>query len=91
MWEAMHGTMSGYYEIRTTGAPNRTHYRLFCLLDNGSAQQLSARGFDRPQIAVIAGMSKRNATLFTDREYKKHVRTRGDRYLKTVPRPISQD
>jgi hypothetical protein len=28
-WEAMHGAMGGYYEIRVTG-PGRQHYRLFC-------------------------------------------------------------
>jgi hypothetical protein len=91
MWEAMHGTMSGYYEIRTTGPPKRTHYRLFCLLDNGSRQDLGKRGFETPQIAVIAGMSKRNATLFTEREYRKRVRALGDRYLSTFPRPIAED
>jgi hypothetical protein len=32
-WEAMHGTMAGYYEIRVIGS-GRRHYRLFCLLDN---------------------------------------------------------
>lgn len=35
-WEAMHGTMGGYYEIRVTG-PGRRQYRLFCRLENGSA------------------------------------------------------
>jgi hypothetical protein len=41
-WEAMHGSMGGYYEIRVTG-PNRAQYRLFCILDNGTAEQLAAR------------------------------------------------
>ena len=74
-WEAMHGTMAGYHEIRLTG-PGRRHYRLFCLLDNGTPQELAARGFD-PQIGVINGMVKANAALFSDREYKKHVRDLG--------------
>ena len=43
-WEAMHGSMGGYYEIRVTG-PQRTHYRLFCLLDNGRDDELAERGF----------------------------------------------
>jgi hypothetical protein len=30
-WEAMHGEMTGYYEIRLTGA-SREQLRLFCLL-----------------------------------------------------------
>ena len=38
-WEAMHGSMRGYHEIRVTG-PGRRHYRLFCILDNGSAEEL---------------------------------------------------
>jgi hypothetical protein len=51
-WEAMHGSMGGYYEIRVTG-PGRRHYRLYCLLDNATRAELAQRGFDRPQIAVI--------------------------------------
>lgn len=86
-WEAMHGDMGGYYEIRVTG-PGRKHYRLFCLLDNGSANELAQRGFDRPQIAVIAGMVKNNATLASARDYAK-VRKLGEDYLSTVPRRIA--
>jgi hypothetical protein len=33
MWEAMHGSMGGYYEIRVSG-PGKVQYRLFCILDN---------------------------------------------------------
>jgi len=35
MWEAMHGEMGGFYEVRTQG-PNREQFRLFCLLENGT-------------------------------------------------------
>jgi hypothetical protein len=87
-WEAMHGSMGGYYEIRVTG-PGRQHYRLFCILDNGSPEELARRGFAAPQIVVINGMVKPNASLFTDGEYTKHVRRLGDRYLATLPRPIA--
>ena len=69
--------------------PGRQHYRLFCLLDNGTTEELAARGFDRPQIAVINGLVKANATLFTDSEYEKHVRRLGERYAATIPRPIA--
>lgn len=86
-WEAMHGDMGGYYEIRVTG-PGRKHYRLFCLLDNGSAKELAERGFDRPQIAVIEGMVKNNASLFSPRDYAK-VRELGDGYMSTTPRRIA--
>jgi hypothetical protein len=87
-WEAMHGSMGGYYEIRVTG-PGRQHYRLFCILDNGSPEELAERGFATPQIVVINGMVKPNASLFTDGEYAKHVRRLGDRYIATLPRPIA--
>ncbi len=87
-WEAMHGSMGGYYEIRVTG-PGRQHYRLFCILDNGNAEELAERGLPAPQIVVINGMVKPNASLFTHGEYEKHVRRLGDRYLATLPRPIA--
>jgi Txe/YoeB family toxin of Txe-Axe toxin-antitoxin module len=87
-WEAMHGKMSGYYEIRCTG-PSRRHYRLYCILDNGTSKELAERGFKTPQIAVINGLVKPNATLFTDTEYARHVRKLGDDNRATVPRPIA--
>jgi Txe/YoeB family toxin of Txe-Axe toxin-antitoxin module len=86
-WEAMHAEMRGYYEIRVTG-PGRRHYRLFCVLDNGSPTELAARGFDRPQIAVIAGMVKNNRELFSDRDYA-NVRKLGTHYRSTMPRRIA--
>jgi Txe/YoeB family toxin of Txe-Axe toxin-antitoxin module len=88
-WEAMHGSMGGYYEIRVTG-PGRRHYRLYCLLDNGSPEQLAERGFDGPQIVVINGLVKPNATLFSDAEYRRRVRKLGDDYLARLPRPIAE-
>ena len=88
-WEAMHGAMAGYYEIRTTG-PGRQHYRLFCRLENGSRRELEALGFDRPQIVVISGMVKKNASLFTDREYEKYVRDLGDEYVSLTPRRVAK-
>jgi Txe/YoeB family toxin of Txe-Axe toxin-antitoxin module len=89
MWEAMSGSMGGYYEIRVTGPPNRSHYRLFCILDNGSEDHLAACGFDGPKIAVINGLVKKNATLFTDAIYRSQVRDLGDDYLATWPRRIA--
>lgn len=44
-WEAMHGEMTGYYEIRLTG-PGREQFRLFCLLENASDDELRRRGHD---------------------------------------------
>jgi hypothetical protein len=89
-WEAMRGRMGGYYEIRVTG-PGRVHYRLFCRLENGTRGELQERGFDGPQIVVINGLSKPNASLFTDAEYRKHVREPGDAYLARLPRPVAED
>lgn len=86
-WEAMHGDMGGYYEIRLTG-PGRRQYRLFCLLDNGSPEELSKRGFAQPQIAAITGMVKASATKFSNRDYAK-VRRLGSDYLKQLPRCIA--
>lgn len=87
-WEAMHGNMNGYYEIRRTG-PGRRHYRLYCILENGSQTELAQRGFDRPQITVINGLVKPNASLFSDVEYARHVRRHGNDYHATLPRPVA--
>jgi hypothetical protein len=51
-WEAMHGKMGGYYEIRAMG-PGREHFRLFCILDKADDQK---KGLPRDAIAVIAGV-----------------------------------
>ena len=87
-WEAMRSGMRGSYEIRVTG-PGRVHYRLFCRLENGTQDELRKRGFDRPQIVVINGLSKPNASLFTDAVYKKRVRDLGDDYPARLPRPVA--
>ena len=87
-WEAMHGAMGGFYEVRVTG-PGRRHYRVFCVLDNGSTDELDRRGFDHPQIAVIAGMVKNNRETFSARDYAT-IRKLGDDYLAAEPRSIAQ-
>ena len=86
-WEAMHGEMNGFYEIRLTG-PGRRQYRLFCILDNGGPKELSKRGFAQPQIAVITGMVKASATKLSNRDYAR-VRRLGSEYLKQLPRRIA--
>lgn len=91
MWEAMHGSMNGYYEIRVTG-PGRVQYRLFCMLDNAETEEeLARRGFSDPQIAVINGMSKPIREVFSDGEYRKHVRALGEDYRQQFPRRIADD
>jgi hypothetical protein len=87
-WEAMHGSMGGYYEIRGTG-PGREHFGLFCRREKDIQSELAELGFDRPQIVVINAMRKRNAQLFSDAEYRNHVRDLGDAYVGDVPRSIA--
>jgi hypothetical protein len=79
-WEAMHGEMSGYFELRVTG-PNRHHYRLFCLLDT------AAEGQPKGLLAVIAGNDKKNETVLTAADYRR-VKALGDEYLSRNPRSI---
>ena len=89
MWEAMHGAMSGFYEVRKQGAPNRTLYRLFCILDNANPAGLAKRGLPGPAIVVITGMSKPWMTTFTAGDYAA-VQAMGQDYLATFPRRIAQ-
>ncbi len=87
-WEAMHGNMGGYYEIRVTG-PGREQFRLFCLLENADQRTLTTRGLRRPAIAVITGMRKKTGTVFSERDYAK-VRLHGSHYTAQVPRRIAR-
>jgi hypothetical protein len=88
-WEAMHGDMGGFYEIRLTG-PGRRQYRLFCILDSADAEGLQKRGFDQPQIAIIDGMVKDSGEKFSDRDYGRVRRLRAE-YCRCFPRCIAVD
>jgi hypothetical protein len=77
-WEAMHGEMSGLYEVRVDGPPNRTHYRLFCVLDS------TAEGKD-PMLVVLDGDSKPFRTKMPAKVYQR-VRDHRDEYFKRTPR-----
>ncbi len=44
-WEAMHGDMTGWYEVRVYGPKQLSRYLLFCRLDDQAA------GRDRPLLA----------------------------------------
>ncbi len=87
-WEAMHGNMGGWYEIRVTG-PGREQFRLFCLLENADARTLAARGLRGPAIAVITGMRKKSGTVFSERDYAK-VRQLGSDHTARTPRRIAK-
>jgi hypothetical protein len=86
-WEAMHGTMSGFYEIRLSG-PRREQFRVFCLLENGTNEELARRGLRRPAIAVITGMRKPWRTTFSDGDYRR-VRELGTEHQQNHPRRIA--
>jgi hypothetical protein len=78
-WEAMHGTMTGWFEVRVDGSRPRMHYRLFCRLD------YSAKGADRPLLVVVTGMSKPRGTTFSESDYSA-VKELGDEYFARNPR-----
>lgn len=83
-WEAMHGSMAGYYEVRVDGR-NRRHYRLFCILERDGARF----GLGGPSVVVITGMDKRYQTTFNERDYAQ-VRALGTEYRSRVPRSVLQ-
>jgi hypothetical protein len=87
-WEAMHGDMGGYYEVRTQG-PKREQFRLFCILENASADELRRRGLPGPTIVVLTGLRKPWMTTFDKADYA-DVRALGDDYLSTIPRRIAR-
>ncbi|QZA09011.1 hypothetical protein K3U94_07040 [Mycolicibacter heraklionensis] len=80
-WEAMHGSMSGWHEVRVDGSKPRRHYRLFCRVDT------EALGTDRPILAVITGMSKAVRTTFSEADHLK-VRELGTEYFSRNPRSV---
>lgn len=82
-WEAMHGDMAGYYEVRVDG-PQRRHFRLFCVLERSG----SAHGLGGPSIVLITGMAKPFRTTFSNRDYQK-VRALGDEYRARSPRSVA--
>jgi Txe/YoeB family toxin of Txe-Axe toxin-antitoxin module len=81
-WEAMHGEMAGFYEVRVDG-PQRRHYRLFCILERDGA----AVGLGGSSLVLIAGKTKRFMTVLSKREYGE-VRALGAEYRKRNPRSV---
>lgn len=82
-WEAMHGILSGWFELRVDG-PARTHYRFFCRID------LDAEGYDHPLLVVIAGLVKPFRGSFSTSEYLA-IRNLGIEYFSENPRRIAVD
>ena len=78
-WKAMHGAMTGWFEVRVKGG--RLLYRVFCLLER------EAPGLPRPSIILIEGMSKMSETAFSEADYAA-VRALGAEYRKRTPRSV---
>jgi len=84
-WEAMHGEMTGWFEVRIdtalAGGAGKIHHRLFCRLD------YEAEGRERPLLVAVMGMSKAYRTTFTASDYAK-VQELGEEYFASNPRSI---
>ncbi len=86
-WEAMHGRMTGYFEVRKQG-PNREQFRLYCILENPENKvEFDRTGLPGPAIVVLAGMRKPWRTVFSENDYN-HVQEVGNSYRSTFPRRI---
>jgi hypothetical protein len=83
-WEAMHGSMSGYYEVRVDG-PQRRHFRLFCLLERNEPDL----GLGGASVVLLTGMAKEFRTVFSNADYAK-VRRLGDEYKSRTPRSVAK-
>jgi hypothetical protein len=79
-WEAMHGEMTGWFEVRVDG-PQRNHYRLFCLLD------YEAQGYGKPLLVVVDGRYKAFRTTLSDDDYAQ-IRALGKEYRARNPRSV---
>jgi hypothetical protein len=84
-WQAMHDEMAGFYEVRVDGQPNRTHYRLFCLLERDSHKV----GLDGPSIIVIAGKKKPFRTVLSAQDYAEICKL-GDEFRSRSPRSVEK-
>lgn len=82
-WEAMHGSMKGFYEVRVDGA-NRHHYRLFCLLEQDDGKL----GLGGPSLVILCGRDKPFRTTLSELDYKA-VRTLAAEYRARTPRSVA--
>jgi Txe/YoeB family toxin of Txe-Axe toxin-antitoxin module len=62
-WEAMHGDMAGYYEVRVQGGG--MNHRLFCVLER------DANDLGGSSIVCIDGLSKPQRTAAHPRDYQR--------------------
>lgn len=83
-WEAMHGEMNGFYEVRVDG-PKRRHYRLFCVLERDGAKV----GLGGPSLVLITGKAKAFRTVLSGADYAE-VRSLGREFRESAPRSIER-
>jgi hypothetical protein len=81
-WEAIHGTMGGWYEIGLTG-PGREQFRLFRLLENAAPGELARRGLQRSCGRRSTGAGQ----LYADHPRRGGQRGREDLRRAHEPRP----
>ncbi len=81
-WEAMHGEMTGYFEVRVDG-PAPHHYRLYCLLERDGADM----GLGGPSLVLFTGKDKPFRTVLSKQDYAS-VRSLGEEYRQRRPRSV---
>jgi hypothetical protein len=69
--------------------PQREQFRLFCILENGTPEEMTRRGLSRPAIAVITGMRKPWMTPFSEHDYEGVPRL-GEGHRGQFPRRIRE-
>lgn len=62
-WEAMHGSMSGFFEVRVQG--DGMNHRLFCVLERDAADLVGS------SIVAIDGLSKPKRSAADPRDYRR--------------------
>jgi hypothetical protein len=81
-WQAMHGAMSGWFEVRVDG-PGREHFRVFCLLD---LEGITPAGVSAgARLVIVDARRKAFRTTLSEADYER-VRALGQEYLRRNPR-----
>lgn len=83
MWQAMHGDMGGYFEVRCR--QGKMLYRVFCLLDPDPVVDATGARHGKNVLAIVTAGAKKNETAFTEAFYA-DVRRLGDEYKANTPR-----
>lgn len=81
----MHEEMAGIYEARVDF--NKTHYRLFCVLDRNEKK---SKRLEENTLVIIDGESKPYRTTIPRKRYAV-IRALADEYLAREPRSICEN